>query len=258
MRILITGHKGFIGQNMVMALKEHDLVFYEPGDPNYSLDKVDWVIHLGAISQTTCTDWKTLIRYNYQFSVDLIERCQNRRIPLQIASSASVYGVQNITFREEDICRPANLYAESKLMVEQYVDRIKLKAPVQLFRYFNVYGPYEDHKGDQASPFHKFRKQAEEGQISVFENSERFRRDFISVEKIIDLHKQFFDIKESGVWNFGTGATISFFEVARQIAQETGAEIVEIPMPKTLLESYQKYTKADLSKLHRTLLQSKH
>lgn len=243
---------------MVIALQEHDLVFYEPGDPEYSLDKVDRVIHLGAITQTTCVDWRALVRYNYQFSVDLIDRCQNRRIPLQIASSASVYGVQNITFREEDICRPANMYAESKLMVEQYVDRINLKAPVQLFRYFNVYGPYEDHKGDQASPFHKFKKQAKEGQIRVFENSERFKRDFIPVEKIIDLHKQFFNIQESGIWNFGTGEAKSFFDVAKEISKETKASVVEIPMPKSLLNSYQKYTKADLSKLHKTLLQSKH
>lgn len=257
MRILITGHNGFIGRNMVMALQEHDLIFYEPGDADYSLNEVDRVIHLGAITQTTCTDWKSLVKYNYQFSIDLIERCQNRRIPLQIASSAAVYGVQNITFREEDICRPANLYAESKVMVEQYVDRIKLKAPVQLFRYFNVYGPYEDHKGEQASPFHKFRQQAKEGKIKVFQNSERFRRDFIPVEKVIDLHKQFFDIEESGVWNFGTGTATSFFEVAQTIADETDAKIIEIPMPEMLLKSYQKYTKADLSKLHKTLLQSK-
>jgi len=258
MRILITGHKGFIGQNMVMALQEHDLVFYEPGDLDYSLKGVDLVIHLGAITQTTCMDWAALVRYNYQFSVDLIERCNNCRVPLQIASSAAVYGAQNITFREEDICRPGNMYAESKLMIEQYVERIKLKTSVQLFRYFNVYGPYEDHKGDQASPFHKFKQQAKEGQIRVFQNSERFRRDFIPVEKIIELHKQFFDVEESGVWNFGTGVATSFFDIAKEIAKEFDAEIIEIPMPAILQKSYQKYTKADLSKLHRTLLQSRH
>jgi len=255
-RIFLTGYKGFIGQNMVEALSDHDLVLYEPEDGEYTLEGIDRVLHLGAITNTTCTDWPALVRYNYQFSVDLINRCQNRRIPIQIASSASVYGKENITFREDDVCHPANLYAESKRMVEQYADRISPKAPVQLFRYFNVYGRHEDHKGDQASPFHKFNQQALTGRIRVFKGSNYYHRDFISCEKVIELHQAFFDINESGVWNFGTGRTISFLEIAEEIAQKTGAVIEEIPMPKSLQSSYQKYTKADLSKLTETLLQS--
>jgi len=252
MRVLITGYKGFIGQNMVKGLEGHDLTLYEPEDGYYLLDGVDRVIHLGAISQTTCTDWAALVRYNYQFTVDLIQRCQNRRIPLQIASSASVYGIENSTFRESDPCAPTNLYAISKRMVEEYVERIKLKSPVQLFRYFNVYGPHEDHKGNQASPFYKFEQQAKSGVITVFENSGSYRRDFIHVEEIIDLHKRFFEINESGIWNFGTGKTLSFLEIAERFADKYNAAIKEIPMPQNLANKYQKYTRADLSKLEKT------
>ena len=253
MHILITGYKGFIGQNMVKGLEGHDLTLYEPEDGYCLLDGVDRVIHLGAISQTTCTDWAALVRYNYKFTVDLIQRCQNRRIPLQIASSASVYGIENSTFRESDPCAPANLYAMSKRMVEEYVERIKLKSSVQLFRYFNVYGPHEDHKGNQASPFHKFKQQAKTGKIELFAGSEHFCRDFIPVEEIINLHQRFFDVDESGIWNFGTGKTITFLEIAKMIAKDSGAEVVEIPMPEELLNTYQKFTKADICKLNKTL-----
>jgi ADP-L-glycero-D-manno-heptose 6-epimerase len=253
MRILITGYKGFIGQNMVKAFADHELSLYERDDDSYSLDEVDRVIHLGAITDTTCDDWPALNRYNYEFSVRLIDDCQSREIPLQIASSASVYGIENITFRETDIVRPANLYAKSKVMVEDYVSNLELKAPVQLFRYFNVHGPHEDHKGSQASPFYKFRQQAKNGVIEVFEDSDKYRRDFIHVDQIIDLHKQFFAVEESGIWNFGTGKTVSFLEIAKRFASEYDAIVKEIPMPKNLAGKYQNYTKADLSKLQKTL-----
>lgn len=254
MRILITGHKGFIGQNMMEALAdEHELVGYEWGDEPYSLDNIDRVIHLGAISSTSCTDIKALKAQNIIFSCDLISRCIERRIPIQMASSASVYGKNNTTFRETDLAAPDTLYATSKLVVENWFLDTLVHSPVQFFRYFNVYGKYEDHKGDQASPYSKFRKQAEQGEIRLFEGSANFKRDFVPVETVIDVHKKFFDITDSGVWNVGTGEATSFEDVAKQIASETGAKIVEIPMPENLRKGYQAYTKADLTKLNETL-----
>jgi ADP-L-glycero-D-manno-heptose 6-epimerase len=116
-----------------------------------------------------------------------------------------------------------------------------------------VYGKFEDHKGDQASPYSKFRKQAETGTIKLFEGSSNFRRDFVPVETVIDVHKKFFDITESGVWNVGTGVAKSFEDVAQQIASETGAKIEEIPMPEHLRGGYQTYTRADLTKLYETI-----
>jgi len=253
MRILVTGHKGFIGQNMMEALADHDLVGYEWGDEPYSLDNIDRVIHLGAISSTSCTDIEALRAQNVMFSYELINRCIERRIPIQMASSASVYGKDNTTYVETDIAWPDTLYAFSKFLVERDYLSIDLPSTVQFFRYFNVYGKYEDHKGDQASPYSKFRKQAETGTIKLFEGSANFKRDFVPVETVIDVHKKFFDITESGVWNIGTGVAKSFESVAQQIAAETGAKIEEIPMPEHLRGGYQAYTQADLTKLNNTL-----
>ena len=86
MRILITGYKGFIGQNMVKALADHKLSLYEWGEPDYNLSGLDMVIHLGAISDTRCQDWPALKQQNVDFTTTLMERCQKHGIPLQIAS----------------------------------------------------------------------------------------------------------------------------------------------------------------------------
>jgi ADP-L-glycero-D-manno-heptose 6-epimerase len=254
MRILVTGHEGFIGQNMVKALSDHDLTLCEWGD-QYSLYEIDRVIHLGAISDTRCQDWVALKNQNVEFSITLIEQCQEHGIPIQVASSASVYGPNNTTFREDDPIEPANLYAESKALVEQYVQKMTLSSPVQIFRYFNVYGPHEDHKGDQASPFHKFREQAKTGTVRIFEGSAHFKRDFIHVDQVIGIHKKFFDVGESGIWNVGTGNTLSFEGVAALANAEFSAKIETIPIPNNLV-GYQKFTKADLSKLTLTINKS--
>jgi len=124
---------------------------------------------------------------------------------------------------------------------------------VQVFRYFNVYGPHEDHK-DQPSPHSLFRRQAAaDGVIRVFEGSEDFRRDFVPVETVIDTHRRFFDLSCAGVYNVGTGTAQSFMDVARQIASETGAEIKEVPMPAQLRRNYQPYTRADMTKTRSAL-----
>ena len=251
MRILITGYKGFIGQNMVKALDDHELSLYEWGEPAYDLSGLDMVIHLGAISDTRCQDWTALKQQNVDFTTTLMERCQKYGIPIQVASSASVYGPDNTTFKEDDPVAPANFYAESKTLIEQYFNKMRPTSPVQIFRYFNVHGPHEDHKGDQASPFHKFREQAKTGCIKIFKGSENFKRDFIHVDKVIDVHKKFFKVNESGVWNVGTGKTMSFADVARLANSKFSAKIETIPMP--ILGGYQMYTCADMTKLNRTL-----
>lgn len=250
MRILITGYKGFIGQNMVKAFADHELSVCEWGD-EYSLYGIDRVIHLGAISDTRCNDWVALRKQNVSFTINLMERCQFYKVPLQIASSASVYGPNNTTFRETDPVNPANLYAESKALIEQYFHTMKPVSPIQIFRYFNVYGPHEDHKGDQASPFHKFREQAKTGTIKIFEGSENFRRDFIHVDEVIKVHRKLLIFLGSGIWNVGTGKTMSFADVARLAAEEFSAKIETIPMP--ILNGYQKYTCADMTKLDAVL-----
>ena len=249
--ILVTGHRGFIGQNMMEALGPR-AVGHEWGEGEPDLEGIERVIHLGAISSTACQDWNALVEQNIRSTVRLLHACNDRRIPIQIASSASVYGPNNTTFRESDPPDPRNLYAWSKFMVETYVGQHDWDIPVQLFRYFNVYGPHEDHK-DQPSPHTLFRRQAETGAIKLFEGSAKFRRDFVPVETVIDIHCRFFDLSCSGVYNVGTGTAVSFLDVARQVALETGANIVEVPMPAQLRQNYQPFTRADMTKTRSTL-----
>jgi len=244
MAILITGHKGFIGQNMMAALPGS--VGYEWGDGPFSLAGIDRVIHLGAISSTACQDWDRLQEQNVYFSIDLLDRCALRRIPIQFASSASVYGPDATTFRETDSPNPQSLYAKSKHLVEQCITSRDWPMPVQAFRYFNVYGPHEDHK-DQPSPHTRFRQQAAAtGRIEVFEGSDAIYRDFVPVERVIEVHKRLFDLDVSGVYNLGTGEAVSFMDVARSVALGTNAEIVTVPMPT--ISGYQRYTQADMTK----------
>lgn len=255
MKILITGYKGFIGQNMVNALKnEHELSYYDWGDPPPEMEGLDWCIHLGAISSTIETDVEKVMKQNHDFSCLLLMACQLSGVNLQYASSASIYGLGN-NFKEDAPPSPQSPYAWSKYLFDRSVLNTKFdNIVVQGFRYFNVYGPHEDHKGDQASPYHKFEKQAKEtGVIKLFEGSENYLRDFVPVEQVINIHKQFFNVKETGVWNLGTGRATSFESVARMIADKYNARIEYIPMPDNIAKQYQKFTQADMTKVTRSL-----
>lgn len=244
MTILITGHRGFIGRNMMAALPGS--VGYEWGDGSVSLEGITRVIHLGAISSTACNDERQLRKQNIDFSIDLLNACASRKIPFQFASSASVYGPTATTFRETDEPDPQTPYARSKHAVEQYILSRDWPIPVQAFRYFNVYGPHEEHK-DQPSPHTRFRMQARAtGKIKVFEGSENIYRDFVPVERVVEVHKRFFDLPSTGVYNLGTGKTTSFMDVARNVSVEMNAEIVVVPMPE--ISGYQRYTQADMAK----------
>ena len=122
------------------------------------------------------------------------------------------------------------------------------------FRYFNVYGPEgEEHKGDQASPYFKFTKQAKEGKIKIFDDSHRYHRDFIHVSSIVDMHLRFLEVKESGIWNFGTGSTRTFMDIANEIGTKYPSIIEFVRMPDELKYSYQKFTCADMTKTNKTL-----
>jgi ADP-L-glycero-D-manno-heptose 6-epimerase len=174
---------------------------------------------------------------------------------MQWSSSASVYGL-GTEYTETSPVDPRSPYAWSKYLFEHYVEQNPTHRRCQGFRYFNVYGDHEAHKGSQASPYHQFSLQAQTtGVIRVFEGSENFLRDFVPVERIIDVQTAFVwrDIKESGIWNIGTGTVKSFQAVAQEIAEQYNARIETVPFPAHLTHSYQKYTCADLTKLHQTL-----
>lgn len=250
MKILLTGHKGFIGSHMLNALNQHEVTTFEWGEKWPVVRDVDWVIHIGGISSTTEQNYQKILRQNYEFSVWLFEECKYHKVNMQYSSSASVYGLES-TFREDEKLDPKTYYAESKRLFEDYAKKYTNGNIVQGFRYFNVYGPEgEEHKGSQASPFMQFKKQAETlGKIKVFKNSENYHRDFIHVSQVVDIHLKFLQVSESGIWNVGTGKTMSFLDVAKTF----NVPIEEIEMPDILKASYQKYTCADITKLTKTI-----
>ena len=254
MNILLTGYKGFIGSHLLTALENegHFVSVYDWGEILPSVMEQDWVIHVGAISATTEKDIEKVLTQNYDFSTQLYNACKFYEVNFQYASSASVYGL-NQGFTEESPVDPRTPYAWSKYLFERYVKRHPANYSIaQGFRYFNVYGSGEEHKGSQASPWTQFAKQYKEtGKVKLFTGSETMLRDFVPVEQVIKTHLDFLKVKESGVWNVGTGTTKSFLDVAKSVAPESSFEFV--PMPEILKSSYQYYTCADMSKTIKSL-----
>ena len=252
MRILITGHKGFIGKNLVRYIRnttDWELTTYDWGDEFPGIIDQDWVIHLGAISNTTERDLDKVMNRNYEFTKNLFDNCKRFGVNLQYSSSASLYGLGS-TFTEDSMLDPRTPYAWSKYLCERHHRLHQGGNIVQAFRYFNVYGNEESHKGGQASPITQFRNQ---NPIKLFENSDRYLRDFIAVEDVCRIHVEFIKVRESGVWNVGTGKTTSFQTIAELISAKTKAPITYVEMPKILAHSYQSYTCSDNTKLEKTL-----
>ena len=255
MKILVTGYKGFIGQNMCLYLQSqgHEVEgweFMENAVPDPSA--YDWVVHLGAITSTTYTDVDKIIDQNFEYSMRLLQVCDNYGVNFQYASSASVYG-PTTHFTEDGPLQPQSPYAWSKYLFDRFVKKHKdeFNILVQGFRYFNVYGAHEDDKGDQASPYTKFRLQAQQDNvINVFEDSEHYKRDFVCLEDICKVHEKMLSIDVSDIYNVGTGTPESFDTVAQAIAKKYNAAINYIPIPTNIKSQYQKYTCANLTKLN--------
>jgi ADP-L-glycero-D-manno-heptose 6-epimerase len=167
-------------------------------------------------------------------SCELLEACIARDIPFIYASSASVYGLGASGFSEDTPLAPLNYYAISKAYFDTVVSQKIIDNPnakIVGLRYFNVYGSGEEHKGDMASPIHKFFKQAgEKGEIQIFKGSENYLRDFIHVSDIVRITKNAISLAP-GIYNVGTGKARSFYDVANIISNITGAAIKEIPFP---------------------------
>jgi ADP-L-glycero-D-manno-heptose 6-epimerase len=253
-RVLVTGSEGFIGKNLCKYLRKRGIWVEEFDIKNSqktlpALNGIDAVIHLGANSSTTETDLQKILKENFNFSVTLYELCAAMGVKFQYASSASVYGLAE-TFSEDQFCVPLSPYAYSKYMFDCWL--LNQKYSYQGFRYFNVYGPHEEHKGDQASPITKFLKQIEQtGEIKVFRGSSS--RDFVHVEDVCEVHYRMLHHDDSGVFNIGTGTSIEFKDIAEKMAQKHGGKVKQIPIPAHLKNQYQKFTKADISKLTKAI-----
>jgi ADP-L-glycero-D-manno-heptose 6-epimerase len=255
MRILVTGHKGFIGSNLANHLQSqgHEVEGWDY-IPNTIPDPsgYDWVIHEGAISSTTETNVDLIMEQNLEHSLRLLQTCDMMGVNFQYASSASVYG-PTTHFTEFGPLQPQSPYAWSKYLFDRFVSQNigHFQVLVQGFRYFNVYGRNgESHKGNMASPYTKFTKQAQEtGVVTLFENSANYKRDFICVEDVCKVHEKMLDVDRSGIWNVGTGTATSFETIGGAIAKKYNAEIEYIPMPENLKGQYQEYTCADTKQL---------
>jgi len=261
-KVLITGSSGFIGSHLTKLFDNFtpcDLDCFDgKNSQEYALMKITnkeviAVYHLGAISSTTETDIGLISDTNITLSSVLLDACIEAGIPFVYASSASVYGLGKNGFCEDTVLTPLNYYAISKSAFDKIAMQKIIDNPsseIVGLRYFNVYGPGEEHKHDQASPVHKFLKQARtNGRIKIFEGSHGFKRDFIHVDNVAQITKSaiFFD---SGIYNVGTNNPRSFFDVAKIISDLTGADIEEVAFPSHLIGKYQDYTCSDNSKIN--------
>ncbi len=286
---IITGGAGLIGSNMVKALNQRgitdilvvddlkegikfknladcDIVdyvdrldFVKRLQAGWDFGKIEGVVHEGACSATTEWDGEFIMKNNFEYTKTLLHWCQSIEAPFIYASSASVYGMGPVFKEAREHERPLNMYAYSKFQFDQYLRHHQhaLTSQVCGLRYFNVYGPREQHKGSMASvAFHFHNQILKEGRLKLFEGTDGYGngeqlRDFIHVDDAVAVKLWLLDHPGvSGIFNVGTGRAQSFNDVARAVIQYHGrGEIEYVPFPDHLKGRYQSYTQADIGNL---------
>ncbi len=307
MTYIVTGAAGFIGANIIKALNARGITrivavddltqgerfanladcqiddyldkdeFIEAIDKGAFNGTVSALLHQGACSDTTESNGRYMMQNNYRYSRRLLDFCVAQKTPFLYASSAAVYG-DLTAFREAPECeKPLNVYGYSKHLFDQFVRRAlpQVHSQVVGLRYFNVYGPREQHKGRMASvAFHFFNQYQNRGKVRLFEGSGGYghgeqQRDFISVEDVVKVNLYFLDHPlKTGIYNCGTGAAQTFNDVAvasinacRRARGEDALTLAALqalglieymPFPQDLKGKYQSYTQADLAALRAT------
>ena len=304
MYTVVTGAAGFVGANLVRALNargERDILAVDRLDATDKfrnlvgaqfadyLDADEFasrladgdfdgdlsaVLHQGACSDTMERDGAFMMRNNYRYSARLLEHCQDDDVPFLYASSAAVYGNGTSFAESRENEDPLNVYAYSKYAFDQLVRRTLADrtAPIAGFRYFNVYGPYEAHKGRMASVmWHFFHQYRDGGRVQLFAGTDGIadgeqRRDFVSVDDVVAVNLDFLDHPErSGIFNVGSGRAETYNAVATAVVNAVRAvegkpeaslpsllgegAIAYVPFPPALAGKYQNYTQADLTRL---------
>ena len=307
MKIVVTGAAGFIGSNLIQGLNARgindiiavdDLTMgdkfknladlqiadYVDADDFYELfaegafGDVEAVFHEGACSDTMELDGKYMMDNNYTVSCELFQACQDQGTRLLYASSAATYGGSSTFNEAPEFEKPLNVYGYSKLLFDQRLRRElgpnfqNTSNQVAGFRYFNVYGPREQHKGRMASvAYHQFNQFISDGKVKLFGEYGGYSpggqmRDFVFIDDVVAVNLWFFDHPDqSGIFNLGTGKAQPFNDVAisvinalRKSRNETALSIEEavrgglidyIEFPAALVGKYQSYTQADMSAL---------
>ena len=308
-RLVVTGAAGFIGSNIVKGLNARGLsdiiavddltqgdkfrnladlqiADYVDQDTFYAAfaqgayGPVEAVFHQGACSDTMQSDGKYMMSNNYTLTCGLYETCQSKGSRLLYASSAAIYGGSSVFTEDLANERPLNVYGYSKLLFDQKLRRelgTELAARHQVvgLRYFNVYGPREQHKGRMASvAYHQFNQFRAEGKVKLFGEyggyaSGAQMRDFVFIDDVVAVNLWFFDNPQAcGIFNLGSGRAQPFNDVAVAVlnslraqagqpqltlAQAASQGLIEyVPVPQALHGKYQSYTQADLARLRAT------
>ena len=287
--LIVTGGAGFIGSNVVKELNRRgrtdilvvdnlersekfrnlaDLVIQDYMDKRTfraRLDagtfdlKAEAILHNGACSDTMGGDGRYMLENNFGDSKAVLHHALAKGIPFVYASSAATYGGSPSFLPDPANECPLNVYGYSKLLFDQYVRHLLpgVQSTVVGLRYFNVYGPREDHKGRMMSVLHQLLRQLkEQGVCRLFEGTEGYGdgeqvRDFVFVGDIVDIGLHFAQGKTTrGIFNAGTGQARSFNAIAQTLIQHLGQGRIEyIPFPDALRGKYQSFTQADLTTL---------